>query len=310
MKVLAHNSFQQAESFILNHARPLERALYRHHFQKGSIEKVLEELKEFQNVDGGFGHGLEPDFRLPLSSPMATTEAMQILIDVKCPKNHEIFTKAIEYLVHTYKDELLGWWITPLEVVDYAHAPWWKNALEARREHYDKHWLNPCGEIVGYLHCRKDLVPKHMLEKTTNHLLSKLDSLIQAPDGHDFLCVVRSLRLLPENLYGICFEKLSKIFDQCIETSKEKWDGYCILPHWAIESKLSPFYAQMHLIMEDNLDGIVETQQRDGSWYPIWEWGQYESEWKKVKLEWQGRLTLKNLKVLQNFDRLLERHNF
>ena len=67
---------------FLSTTRPLEQILFNYHFRTGSLEDVLDALAVFQNEDGGFGHGLEPDLQSPNSSVLATTVAFQILRDL------------------------------------------------------------------------------------------------------------------------------------------------------------------------------------------------------------------------------------
>jgi hypothetical protein len=79
MPQLTGEAFNSAANFITNRARPLERTLFDFHFGSGSDSDVLVELKKFQNEDGGFGHGIEPDLRMPFSSPFSTSVAFQVL---------------------------------------------------------------------------------------------------------------------------------------------------------------------------------------------------------------------------------------
>jgi hypothetical protein len=51
-----------AKQFILQNARPIDLAVYKYFFDNGSNQRVIDELSKFQNEDGGFGNGLEPDF--------------------------------------------------------------------------------------------------------------------------------------------------------------------------------------------------------------------------------------------------------
>ena len=65
-----------ARQFILKNARPIDLAVYKYFFENGSNQRVIDELSKFQNEDGGFGNGLEPDFLNPNSSPIATNDAI------------------------------------------------------------------------------------------------------------------------------------------------------------------------------------------------------------------------------------------
>lgn len=48
-------------------AKPLERAMFEFEFDNGGKEGVLEALEAYRNEDGGFGKGIEPDFRCAAS---------------------------------------------------------------------------------------------------------------------------------------------------------------------------------------------------------------------------------------------------
>ena len=131
MKKIKLENLDRAYKYIKENCEDLYIFLFEYYFFNGSSDDVLEELKKYQNEDGGFGHGLEPDFLLPLSSPMATTIAFQILnsldyIDEKMVK------KSVNYLDRTFDKDRMGWWSVPPEVNDYPHAPWWNYDLEAK----------------------------------------------------------------------------------------------------------------------------------------------------------------------------------
>jgi len=86
--------------------------------------------------------------------------------------------------------------------------------------------------------------------------------------------------------------------------SRKRKLGYSIPPHWLIQGDNSPFYPKLKSVLEDNFDWLIETQHEDGSWHPNWSWGRYDTDWELAKLEWQGILIIKNMIVLNNFDRI------
>ena len=63
MKQLSKDQFELAREFMRSRARGLERALFEYEFEAGSASNVYKELALFQNEDGGFGKGIEPDLR-------------------------------------------------------------------------------------------------------------------------------------------------------------------------------------------------------------------------------------------------------
>ena len=84
MNRLSRADFDRAKRFISAHARPLDRSLFVYHFQSGPADDVMAELVRFQNEDGGFGRGLEPDFRLGASSALATTWLSRSSVSLVC----------------------------------------------------------------------------------------------------------------------------------------------------------------------------------------------------------------------------------
>ena len=65
---LTRQAFEHAEAFILDNATTLHQARFRYHFKGEDNRAVLQALSDYQNVDGGFGHGLESDLRTQNSS--------------------------------------------------------------------------------------------------------------------------------------------------------------------------------------------------------------------------------------------------
>ena len=66
----------QARSFLDDHGREIDRARFAFHFGSGTRAKFLEALARYQNPDGGFGNGLEPDIGASQSNPFATELAL------------------------------------------------------------------------------------------------------------------------------------------------------------------------------------------------------------------------------------------
>ena len=71
-----------ATAFLESTARLLDRHRAAVLLAGGPVEPVLTALRAYQNADGGFGHGLEPDVRCPGSQPAATLAALEVLADV------------------------------------------------------------------------------------------------------------------------------------------------------------------------------------------------------------------------------------
>lgn len=75
--------FARARHFIFSNARRVDRAMFETIFEKtfqgGDGEALVNALNAYRNVDGGFGHALEPDLRTPSSQPLHCETALMML---------------------------------------------------------------------------------------------------------------------------------------------------------------------------------------------------------------------------------------
>jgi hypothetical protein len=276
-------------------ARPLEKALYAYHFEDGTAKDVLAELTKFQNPDGGFGHGLEPDVRLPDSSVIATTIAFQRFREINAPASHPLVVSACRYLRQTYNQKHLNWSIIPPNVDDAPHAPWWQYDGELMNR-----VINPRAEILGYLYDYPDHFPAEMRDKLTCSVMDTLLTHADEMEMHDVLCAIRLSETvnLPEDLKTALIDKLSLILTQSVTRDREKWSDYGLPPLTVVDSPDSPFAALFIKEIPHNLDFLMQTRAEDGSWYPNWAW---EGD---ARQEWSGVLTLINIRVLRAFGRI------
>ena len=142
------NTFEKARQFIYRNARPLDLARWQYHFEKGSRENVLHALSFYQNPDGGFGHGIEPDFLNPNSTPIAVWAAAEIISEVGLTdKSHPIITGILRYLESgaDFDSEQAQWQNTVPTNNDYPHAIWW--------EHNDggEYKYNPTAALAAFI---------------------------------------------------------------------------------------------------------------------------------------------------------------
>lgn len=109
MKKLNKDTFSKVAEAIREYGRPLEKTIFDNHFSNGNSKKILDELKKFQNDDGGFGHGIESDFRLPYSSPMATSVGVRHLSEIDDTKEaREMIKSAIDYFEASFDNTRNG----------------------------------------------------------------------------------------------------------------------------------------------------------------------------------------------------------
>src|SRR5580658_768681 len=80
--------YEAGRGFLERAARPLDVALFRYARGEGGADNALEALADFQNPDGGFGYGLEPDIQSPASSAIAGSIGLRLLVRLGADAAH------------------------------------------------------------------------------------------------------------------------------------------------------------------------------------------------------------------------------
>ncbi len=222
MKLLSGAAFQQAETFLRTQARPLEQALFATFLRGAPAKWALDELAAFQNSDGGFGHGLEPDVQIPGSSILATTVALQHLRALQVTADQPLVRGAIRYLLDTFDRDALAWPFVPNHVDDAPHAPWWQYSPDL-----SQYLANPRAEIVGYLFDYAELVPAEMRERLLTAVITFLEDLDRDLEMHELLCYVRLVETesLPEDARDRLLTRLRPMIDAGVETNPARMGG-------------------------------------------------------------------------------------
>ena len=302
MKTLSGAALKQAELFLGTHARPLEQALFATFLRGASAEWALDELAGFQNSDGGFGHGLEPDVQMSSSSILATTVALQHLRALQVPAGNPLLHGAVRYLMDTYDSDALAWPFVPPQVDDAPHAPWWQYNADL-----SQYLANPRAEIVGYLFDYAELVPVDLCQNLLTAVIVFLENLSRKLTMHELLCYVRLVETesLPDNARARLLSEIKPLISSEVETDPATWDGYVLKPLMVAPSPSSLFAESLQKSIGDNLDFEIDRQQKDGSWAPNWSWGDaYPEAWLHAKRAWQGVLTVNMTKSLLAYGRI------
>jgi hypothetical protein len=127
---LTQSKMKTLKGFIFQNGRLLERKLFEAFFEDGSTDACLKALRAYQNPDGGFGNGLEPDLLCPESSPIAMETAFYYMDMIDCPEP-EIIQPCLSWLEAQLKSD--GTLPAPPESLNqYPHQPWWSNPDTSR----------------------------------------------------------------------------------------------------------------------------------------------------------------------------------
>jgi len=119
------NKIEKVRNFIFRNGRLIERKLFSFFFESGNKNDVIKALIGYQNSDGGFGNGIEPDILCPDSTAIGAETALYIL-DLLEISNSDIVTNIAKWVVNSQNSE--GYIEHPPEnLEEYPYQPWWKN---------------------------------------------------------------------------------------------------------------------------------------------------------------------------------------
>lgn len=299
---LTAESKQRAVDFILEFGTNLQRERLLYHFPLDgsstppSNKNVLAALGHYQNADGGFGHGLEPDLRTKTSTVIATTVAMQIMESIDAD-NSPMADDALQYLIGQYQAG--NWQAIHAGANDAPHAPWWR--YEAPLDQSFK--ANPGAEVMRYL------INHRAMATEMPELIKRALHYIQTSDleMHELLCFVRLYEcagLTKEHRLDLLPYLLSNGF-KLVNIEPRDWEEYCLTPLAVVTHAGSVFAEFFSDTIEANFKFMIAQQQADGCWQPNWSWaGEFPATWKKAETEIKAELTLKNLQQFANFKRL------
>lgn len=286
-------------TWIMENARPLEKALYLYHFETGSKEAVIHELQKYQNTDGGFGHGLEPDYLNPNSTPVASQFAMNIIEHLNLEKDHPLVVSLIDYFLST-KDQLDWFYFIKVKSNnDYPHAPWWHYKKGSEIDGY-----NPTAAILGFVY--KYIDRSHPMyfevEKAIDQAIKDL-MVMDILEMHELRCFNELYQLICEHID--CFnlrKRLVELNNKAIEKDVSKWQtSYCAKPSQVIVSMHTPGVNDMMGLIHQEIKLMFENRNQEGVFDITWDWGQYQEDAKKARRAWQGVVAIKMLLIKKEF---------
>ncbi|MCF2140713.1 MAG: hypothetical protein K9W44_11720 [Candidatus Lokiarchaeota archaeon] len=326
--ILSKETLEKVRITLFKNARNLEKNFFSFLFENGSPELVLEEITRYQNRDGGFGMGIEPDFHLPQSTSMATSVGLRLLHELKYEINqkmrnggtlisNDLFTKienqidqkialALHHLITSFDINRRGWYAVRHEINDFPHAPWWHWDELTRMTVIDKSWANPTAELTGYFYHYRNLLPEkqyqEFIEATTKFVIKYFSEKKVFTSEHEIYCAIRLYWLVDESYQKILLSSLKTAVNSLIETDLAKWKDYVPKPlDFVNHPDKNPFEIPIELLNK-NIKWYIEKLKKNTQIEPSWQWGQYDTFWNTAKQNWSGILTLNTLRVLRNFN--------
>jgi hypothetical protein len=279
-----------ARTFIYRNGRVLDRRLYGCMFEGADPAGVVDAVRAYRNKDGGFGHGLEPDKRVPTSTPLDTETAFEAM-DMAGLPDPDLVRGACDFL--TASADATG--LVPLvfdDMVDYPHAEHWDQIPRTPG-------VNPTAGLVALLW--KWDVDHPWRDAATAGIWKVVDDAIPA-EAHDLLETLHVLERQPdrgrvEALVPRITETLPEVgLLQLTPTPGE----YGVTP-LQIAPEPDSYWRRLFptSTIDAFLDALEEQQQPDGGWPITW-----VPPGEGAVYEWRAWRTIDALRVLRAAGRL------
>ncbi len=282
--------FAAAERFLWAEARLLEQRLFATLFHGAPASGVVDALRGYQNDDGGFGHGLEPDKRCPASLPVDVEIALQTLAAAGTT-DPEMLRRAVGFLDRTATGGAVA--LAAPVIESYPRAAHWTDWTYAPG-------LNPTAGLAGLLHQLDFAHPWR--DAATRFCWQALESGPLPDEVHAMSEVLVFLAHVPDR------ERAGKLAAAVVERLggtpmfhlDPRAEGYGLTPLQIAPTADSRWRG---LFTDDQLDGhldhLLRARQPDGGWPVTW-----EPPGTASRLAWRGMITVQALRTLDSYGRL------
>jgi hypothetical protein len=281
-----------ARTFIHTHGRLLDRHVFTAAFDDGDPAAVIRALAAYQNPDGGFGHGLEPDKRCPSSQPLDVEVAFEYLVTIGATPPAE-FLRAFDFLAGIADER--GWVPVLLPTIaGYPRAAHWAASDEYPPD------VNPTAAIVGHAHALGVCHP--WVDLATESTFTELERGTLPADAHSLLCITRLLEHAPdpERAAPIAERVAAAVPQSDFFRAQAAAGGYGLDPLDFAPRPTSMASAWFDAAsIQEHLDALERRQLTDGGW-PI-EW---EPPGPASTCEWRAMRTLDALRTLRAHGRI------
>lgn len=286
----------KATDFIWRTARLLDRYRFSYHFLQGQDQAVLAALRPYQNSDGGFGNGLEPDLRGPVSQPVPTWTALMILDEINAVTDPMV-QHICDYLLTITTTEGGVPFMLP-SAMAYPRAPWWEIGDQPPAS------LNPTAAIAALLY--KYRVQHPWLERASAYCWQQI-AAIETTSPYEMRAVLPFLDFAPDRKRAE--QAFAHVGKKILEQKLVALDPAALREaetHSPLNFAPRPTSIARRLftdsIINAHLDALAAAQQEDGGWPINW------FAWTPAaELEWRACITIDALMTLRAYDRLTEK---
>ncbi|MDQ6777419.1 MAG: hypothetical protein M3071_14645 [Actinomycetota bacterium] len=278
---------RSAETFIWSAARLVDRHRYSLLFADGPAEPVVEALRGYRNPDGGFGHALEPDLRCPVSQPVATLYALELLSEADAM--HGTLARDARRWIAQVAEPDGGIPSVLPGFEDYPHAPWFQPGPGAMLTLALAATLH-AGGVTG----------DAWLDRATDWCWRSIERAEQ-PTGYWLKFACAFLDAVPdEQRARAAIASLTARVDTSAVALVGGAEGETLRP---LDLSPRPDSRSRALVNEDqidaHLDAVESEQQQDGGWMFDWlAWSPAQTT------DWRGNVTIRALIWLRENGRL------
>jgi hypothetical protein len=277
--------FTAGRDFVRREARLVESRLFATVFEDADPHGVVDALRGYQNADGGFGHGLEPDKRCPDSLSLDVEVAFDTLLAAGA-RDDVMIRRAVDWLGLTANSDGAVPLCAPV-VEDYPRA-------EHITEWTYEPGLNPTAGLVGRLH--------------------RLGFEHPWRDKAGAWCAAELAKAFPEDAHGM--HEAMEFLEHTKDVDLDRVRDWLPKLQWFRADAADPSYGvtPLHLApapdsfwrplftdaqIEAHLDRLVADQQPDGGWAITW-----EPPGPASTLEYRGIVTVRALRTLKAYNRI------
>jgi hypothetical protein len=297
---ISSDRFHKACAFVEEEGRALDAALLRYDLGTGPAEAVLTSLAAYQNPDGGFGHGLEPDMASPASSALATSVALRLLRQIDAGGGQPMVAAALSWLDNTFDWDAGVWPIITAAVDEAPHAPWWAWSKDLA-ENWNGFRFNPSAELLGYLYAWRPHVSARLLNAAEAQMRRTIAETKLIEGAYDLKCASRLAEApgVPDDLRQPLTEL---VIHSAIshDPNDEHFPALELAP-----TPKSLLAAPLTERIGPAADAVIASQQEDGGWLFFWDWSFVDAKaWAKAKRDWRGSLTRDTIEALKAWGRV------
>lgn len=298
MVQLKKSQLSRMNQWIQVYARSYDKAKWNYLFNGGSKDDILLEMLKYQNKDGGFGNGFEPDIILPLSASIPSAEALFQTYEYNLDCKATWFTNLLNYFENSVQSIPKFWEDVPDKIMEYARPPWWNYSV------CTKFSPNPCAVISSALLLYGTEKQKELgvvvAKKCFEFLIS--NDFCDDHSSYNIIKLIETLRSINSPLVTEDIIKhMKRRINENICFDKSKWNGYVPQPLDFADNPSSLWHEDVKQGIKENFQFWIDTINDEGIWIPNFSWGIDSEISSQVTESWKGYIAVKRAKIFMNY---------